>query len=121
MFYKIEVLNFLFHPNNKFMSQKFFPVLLLLCFPMFISDQLVAQEANNDVIASELFGGMKFRFAGPTRGGRSTAIEGIVQHPYTFYMGATGGGVWKTDDAGNTWKNVSERYLELYQEIIESH
>jgi len=51
---------------------------------------------------------LKFRFVGPSRGGRSTAVEGVRQEPNTFYMGATGGGVWKTTDAGLTWRNLSD-------------
>ena len=53
----------------------------------------------------------KFRNVGPFRGGRVTAIEGIATQPSTFYMGATGGGVWKTDDYGISWKNVSDGYF----------
>lgn len=52
---------------------------------------------------------LKYRFVGPSRGGRSTAVEGVRQEPNTFYMGATGGGVWKTSDAGLTWNNISDQ------------
>jgi hypothetical protein len=38
-------------------------------------------------------------------------VAGIEHQPAVFYMGTTGGGVWKTDDAGNTWRNVSDRYF----------
>ena len=51
---------------------------------------------------------VKYRFVGPYRGGRATAVTGIPQQPYTFYMGSTGGGVWKTTDAGNSWTNISD-------------
>ncbi|MBK9488936.1 MAG: glycosyl hydrolase [Haliscomenobacter sp.] len=53
--------------------------------------------------------GLKYRFVGPSRGGRSTAVDGVRQEPNTFYMGATGGGVWKTTDAGLTWSNISDQ------------
>lgn len=54
---------------------------------------------------------MRVRMLGPFRGGRSTAVAGVVEQPNTFYMGTTGGGVWKTDDAGHTWQNISDRYF----------
>jgi photosystem II stability/assembly factor-like uncharacterized protein len=52
--------------------------------------------------------GMRYRMIGPARGGRVTAVTGVPQQPSTFYMGSTGGGVWKTTDAGMSWRNVSE-------------
>lgn len=52
--------------------------------------------------------GMRYRMIGPARGGRVTAVTGVNQEPHTFYMGASGGGVWKTTDAGATWHNVSD-------------
>lgn len=54
----------------------------------------------------------QYRNIGPTRGGRVTTVEGVVSRPGTFYMGATGGGVWKTTDYGITWKNISDRFFE---------
>jgi photosystem II stability/assembly factor-like uncharacterized protein len=51
---------------------------------------------------------MRYRMIGPARGGRVTAVAGVVQEPHTFYFGSTGGGVWKTTDAGITWRNVSD-------------
>jgi photosystem II stability/assembly factor-like uncharacterized protein len=48
---------------------------------------------------------------GPARGGRVTTVTGVPQQPTTFYMGSTGGGVWKTTDAGATWNNISDGYF----------
>jgi len=48
---------------------------------------------------------------GPERGGRVTAVTGVPSEPYTCYMGSTGGGIWKTTDAGHTWVNVSDGQL----------
>jgi photosystem II stability/assembly factor-like uncharacterized protein len=59
----------------------------------------------------ELLGGLKYRMVGPSRGGRVTTVTGVRQQPHTFYMGSTGGGVWKTTDAGQTWVNVSDGYF----------
>lgn len=58
-----------------------------------------------------LWSGMKYRMIGPMRGGRVTAVTGVPSEPYTFYMGSTGGGVWKTTDAGHSWHNISDDYF----------
>jgi photosystem II stability/assembly factor-like uncharacterized protein len=54
---------------------------------------------------------LKWRNVGPFRGGRVTAVAGVVQDPRVFYMGATGGGVWKTTDGGISWKNMTDGYF----------
>lgn len=59
------------------------------------------------------FGAMQYRNIGPTRGGRSTAVAGISSQPNVFFMGATGGGVWKTDDGGNTWNNITDGQISV--------
>lgn len=60
----------------------------------------------------EIFSELKYRNVGPTRGGRVTAVAGIESQPGIFYMGATGGGVWKTTDYGQNWQNVSDGFFE---------
>ncbi len=55
-----------------------------------------------------LYKAMQWRCIGPYRGGRVTAVAGIPNQPYTYYFGATGGGVWKTEDGGINWKPVSD-------------
>ena len=59
-----------------------------------------------------LFQGLRYRSIGPARGGRVTAVAGHRREPQTYYMGATGGGVWKTTDAGQNWANISDGYFE---------
>ncbi len=63
-------------------------------------------------ITPSLFQGLAWRHVGPHRGGRVTAVAGHRGQPHTFYMGATGGGVWKTTDAGRSWINVSDGFFE---------
>jgi len=46
---------------------------------------------------------LQYRSIGPYRGGRSTAVAGVASQPFVFYYGATGGGVWKSTDAGMNW------------------
>jgi photosystem II stability/assembly factor-like uncharacterized protein len=73
-----------------------------------------AQHGANDpnvVYDPALFQGMEYRMIGPSRGGRVTAVAGIAEQPATFYMGATGGGLWKTTDHGQSWLNVSDGYF----------
>src|SRR5580704_10763435 len=60
-----------------------------------------------------LWSGMKYRMIGPERGGRVTTVTGVPSEPYTFYMGSTGGGVWKTTDAGHSWTNISDGFFSV--------
>jgi photosystem II stability/assembly factor-like uncharacterized protein len=60
-----------------------------------------------------LYAGLKYRMVGPFRGGRATAVTGIAEQPHVFFMGTTGGGVWKTDDAGGHWTNVTDGFLDI--------
>ena len=54
---------------------------------------------------------VRFRNIGPTRGGRVVAVAGHTADPATYYFGAVAGGVWKTDDAGTTWRCVTDGQL----------
>ena len=54
---------------------------------------------------------LEWREIGPYRGGRSAAVTGIPSDRETYYMGATGGGVWKTKNGGGSWENVSDGYF----------
>ena len=61
----------------------------------------------------KLWSGLHYRNIGPIRGGRVTAVTGVASQPYTFYMGSTGGGVWKTVDAGHTFTNISDPFFKV--------
>ncbi|MBT8269034.1 MAG: glycosyl hydrolase, partial [Bacteroidia bacterium] len=63
------------------------------------------------VLHDSMFNGLKWRNIGPFRGGRSVASTGVVGQPHTYYMGSTGGGVWKTTDDGITWRNISDGFF----------
>ncbi|MGD2122822.1 MAG: glycosyl hydrolase [Gemmatimonadota bacterium] len=67
----------------------------------------------NEIVDSSLFSAMEFRLIGPFRGGRSTTVTGIPGRPLTFFQGTTGGGVWKTTDAGESWENISDGFFEV--------
>lgn len=84
--------------------------LLLLFGP---SAALHAQRAAAPPVDTALYGGMRYRMVGPFRGGRATAVAGVAEQPHVFYMGTTGGGVWRTDDAGGHWTNLTDRFLDV--------
>jgi photosystem II stability/assembly factor-like uncharacterized protein len=77
---------------------------------LFLS-QTLAFSAAPKASVSSFFEELVWREVGPYRGGRSAAVTGIRTQPLTYYFGSTGGGVWKTIDGGNTWKNVSDGYF----------
>jgi len=54
---------------------------------------------------------VKWRSIGPFRGGRSVCGTGVVGDPKTYYMGTTGGGLWKTEDMGISWRNISDGFF----------
>ena len=70
----------------------------------------VAHEA---AASSPFSQALQWRLVGPFRGGRVTAVAGHADEPNVYYMGAAGGGVWKTEDAGQTWQNVSDGFLQV--------
>ncbi len=84
-------------------------VLLVLCFGVPTSPAQVAPTAADDL--NTFFKPVKWRSIGPFRGGRSVAGTGVVGDPKTYYMGTTGGGLWKTDNMGISWRNVSDGYF----------
>jgi len=57
--------------------------------------------------------GLEWRLVGPWRGGRVTTVTGVADNPMLYYMGATGGGVWKTENAGVTWENLSDGFFKV--------
>jgi len=67
-----------------------------------------AQAAPYD---STVFAGLKWREIGIFRGGRSVAVAGSASRPNEFWMGTTGGGVFKTTDGGDTWLPVTDKYF----------
>ncbi len=58
-----------------------------------------------------IFKPVKWRSIGPFRGGRSVASTGVIGDPKTYYMGTTGGGLWKTEDMGISWRNISDGFF----------
>ena len=91
------------------MHRVFLP--LLLCSLFFFVQPSAAQDSAEPTL-SDQFSDLSFRYVGPSRGGRVTAVAGHRSHPRTFLMGSTGGGIWKTTDGGANWRNTSDGYFE---------
>src|SRR5258708_26334263 len=70
--------------------------------------RLHAQQTSNAVVNPNTYQDLRWRSIGPHRGGRSTAAVGVRTQPNVFYMGATGGGVWKTENYGITWTPATD-------------
>ena len=75
------------------------------------SPALSAAPSPAPSLIDQLLDAMRFRCIGPPRGGRAVAVAGDPVEPAVFYFGAVAGGIWKTEDAGVTWTNVSDGYL----------
>lgn len=72
---------------------------------------LLLVAAPFQMASAEGWDALQYRNVGPLRGGRVTAVAGTVKERGTFYLGASGGGVWKTTDYGESWHNVSDGYF----------
>lgn len=73
--------------------------LSLATLALFVAPSLASADVHP-------YDAMHWRMIGPFRGGRSNAVTGVPGNPTLFYFGAVAGGVWKTDDAGRTWKPI---------------
>jgi photosystem II stability/assembly factor-like uncharacterized protein len=66
----------------------------------------LAMPATAQEIPSSLLQAMQWRLIGPHRGGRITSVSGVPSQPAIYYVGTPGGGVWKTDNAGQVWMPI---------------
>ena len=78
------------------------PIVFLLTFFNFSQAQTQSDS---------LYKSLQWRNIGPYRGGRANAIAGISGNNQTYLVGYTGGGVWKTQDGGQIWRNISDKYF----------
>jgi len=76
---------------------------------LILTTTLTAQDSNKP--DPSWFAEMRYRCVGPSRGGRVTTVTGVPKRHGEFYMGSTGGGVWKTVDFGASWHNVTDGFL----------
>lgn len=101
----------LFNPYLHVMRRVIIVIACIISISLQAQKKQVAAIGINQQQDSIYFSQVKFRQLGPFRGGRSAAVCGSYKDINTFYMGATGGGVWKTTDAGSNWKNISDKYF----------
>jgi photosystem II stability/assembly factor-like uncharacterized protein len=97
------------------MKLKSILTLVLLAMLVASSAAVGAEDTDknkNEIVSPKLMQALEYRMIGPNRGGRTSTVTGIASNPYTFYMGTSGGGVWKTTDAGQTWNNISDGFFE---------
>lgn len=85
----------------------------ILFIPLANAQKKDAKTVKSGTVSydEKLYNALEWRSIGPYRGGRSAAVTGVPGKPNLFYMGSTGGGVWKTNDAGNTWSNISDGFF----------
>lgn len=84
--------------------------LILLVLILFVSTTSSQTSTSADDY-NNIFKPVKWRSIGPFRGGRSVASTGVIGDPKTYYMGTTGGGLWKTEDMGISWRNISDGFF----------
>jgi photosystem II stability/assembly factor-like uncharacterized protein len=83
-------------------------VFILLSFGAMAQKKKAATPTGID---TTYLSNLTWRNIGPFRGGRSSAVTGVPGKANLFYFGSTGGGVWRTTDAGNTWQNISDGFF----------
>lgn len=86
----------------------YYLLILMLCGNLSIAQQ---QKPNALSYEPSIYEGIKWRELGPFRGGRSCTVTGVKDKPNLYYFGAVGGGVWRSNDAGQTWGNISDNYF----------
>ena len=72
-----------------------------------------AGDASAPAVAPSLYQALQWRNIGPFRAGRTTAVAGVADQPSVFYIGSSGGGIWKTENAGMSWHNVSDGFFDV--------
>ena len=101
--------------NNQLMKTIILKISMLLLLGFMLPLTSHGQKRKSAQAAAtfkpELYSSMQYRLIGPFRGGRSAAVTGVPGNPKLFYFGATGGGVWKTTDGGNSWESISDGFF----------
>lgn len=92
------------------------PLFLLCLVFLIVANTASAQRKKKPTntalsILPSTYEGLQWRHIGPFRGGRSAAVTGVSGKPNLYYMGTTGGGVWRTKDGGNSWENISDGFF----------
>src|SRR5688572_30306651 len=68
-------------------------------------------QSQGGALDPALLAGVSFRHLSvSSRGGRSTAVAGVPGNEQLYYLGTTGGGLWQTTNAGESWSNISDGF-----------
>jgi photosystem II stability/assembly factor-like uncharacterized protein len=89
------------------------PAVWLVLFGLVTTEGAIPLRAQDGPLPPPTLNALTFRQLGPFRGGRVTAVDGVPGRPHTFFMGSTGGGVWITENAGTSWRNVTDGWLDV--------
>jgi hypothetical protein len=90
----------------------FLLVLILFCYESVAQKKTAIPAATNTVSFDQaIYSGIRWRELGPFRGGRSSTVTGVKDNPNLYYFGTVGGGVWKTEDAGQTYQPLTDNYF----------
>ncbi|MCX5762256.1 MAG: glycosyl hydrolase [Gemmatimonadetes bacterium] len=84
-----------------------FPRRILAGCALFVLPAIAAAQSFD----TTSFAALRWREIGPSRGGRSVAVAGSTKRPYEYWMGTTGGGVFKTTDGGMSWQPSTDKYF----------
>jgi photosystem II stability/assembly factor-like uncharacterized protein len=97
--------------SNHYKASKIFLFLTIFIFCQLSFGQKTNKSNQFLSYPSQIYESINYRSIGPFRGGRSSAVTGVKDKPNLFYFGAAGGGVWKTEDGGKTYKNISDGFF----------
>lgn len=100
------------------MKYRLLSIIVFLSFLSPISAQKKKTTKPESVPAQQpvydsIFSSLQWRNIGPFRGGRANTVAGAVNNPSVFYAGYTGGGIWKTNDGGVSWQNISDGFFKV--------
>ena len=88
-------------PFQSFLRSSILLLLILVSFP----------SIGQQIPDPKVYDAVQWRLVGPFRGGRADAVSGVKGNDKSYYFASTGGGIWKTSDAGQTWKSVSDGFF----------
>ena len=84
---------------------------LIICLFTITFITVCFSQQDSNLVSTKFYDKLKWRNIGPQRGGRSLGCTGTPGRPLEYYFGATGGGLWKTTDGGQTWAAVTDLSL----------
>ncbi len=93
------------------MSARRVPVIVTLALGLAAAPPAAVRAAAQQISDTTAFAALTWRNIGIFRGGRSVAVAGSATRPEEYWMGTTGGGVFKTTDGGDTWLPASDKYF----------